>query len=188
MKLVIYPMCLECPFITYIGAREKEIRVWKKWTTIKAKLIQQNVFFLPYPCPEFMLKGWPRPPMSKDMYAKEGLGKIAENVVEFIVRVIKEMKPSKIILIGIAGSPTCAIFETTRGWGNLKRDLVENYLKAELSSRIKLKKELGKGFVKQRGRGILYEKLIEKLQALGITFSCFEVDKHKQNPFEDSKI
>ena len=155
--LLIYPPCFDNPWFTYIGARDYEKQFSAEWTAFKARW-SHKVTFLTYPCPELLYKGWPRIPNGREHYR----GMDVEPIVDFLLKVIKELKPRKIVVIGKKYSPTCAIFNTTEGEARTSENVRREWEEASVEGRRKLKKKIW-GLRVTEGKGIFIEKLLERL-------------------------
>ncbi|HIH73246.1 MAG: Uncharacterized protein XD43_0010 [Thermococcales archaeon 44_46] len=180
MKLLIMAPCLLSPFYVYRGAKEKEYKTSEKLLSFLAEH-KEEIKILTYPCPEYELIGWPRPPMSKEVFEKLGMREKAESIVDFIGRVLTEEKPEKIIFLGVKGSPTCGVFHTTSSNPETfpYKDIQEFfYLPKE--ERIKRSKELIKdqGFEVVPGEGVLFEVLKRRFpDAVYLEFDKDSIDE-----------
>jgi len=165
---VIAP-CLLSPYLVYRGAKEKELAA----AAAVRKLISgyEELGVLTYPCPEFILLGFPRAPATREVYERLGMREVAGRVAAFIERVIAEERPTRVILVGVKGSPTCAAFVTSSSspeeypyqrleeFGNLNKD-----------ERLVLAKEIARDFSLVARPGILFELLREKVKGTYIDF------------------
>jgi len=167
--LIIIAPCLLSPFTVYRGAKEKEYRTASALMRIFGKYHYLRI--LAYPCPEFILLGFPRPPMSREAYEKLGMREYAKKVAEFIERVIEEENPSRVILIGVKGSPTCGVFHTTSG-DPKEYPHVEEFKKLPREERFRVAREIAKDFRLTEGEGILFEILKGKIKG-----TYLEIDK-----------
>jgi len=161
MKLLIMAPCLLSPFYVYRGAKEKEYKTSKKLLSFLAEH-KEEIKILTYPCPEYELIGWPRPPMSKEVFEKFGMREKAESIVDFIGRVLTEEKPEKIIFLGVKGSPTCGVFHTTSSNPEtFPYKAIQEFFYLAKEERIKRSKELIKeqSFEVVPGEGVLFEVL-----------------------------
>ncbi|MCO6040986.1 hypothetical protein [Thermococcus alcaliphilus] len=161
MKLLIMAPCLLSPFYVYRGAKEKEYKTSEKLLSFLAEH-KGKMKILTYPCPEYELIGWPRPPMSKEVFEKLGMREKAENIADFIGRVLTEEKPEKIVFLGVKGSPTCGVFHTTSSNPEtFPYKAIQEFFYLPKEERIKRSKELMKeqGFEVVQGEGVLFEVL-----------------------------
>ena len=174
--LVIYPPCLDNPFLIYIGAREKDAEATKRWSRLKAELMERGVILASYICPETVLDGWPRPPAGMEEY----VGRIPEGIVEYIKRIVEDVRPEKLVIIGARKSPVCGVTKTASG--SVPDEFAEKFRRANMEERQRMKKEASKYVRIVNGPGALMETLIEEFpNATFIDFSKSEWEK-----FEDT--
>ncbi len=174
--LVVIAPCLLSPFTVYRGPKEKEyltasalIRLFGKYHYLK---------ILAYPCPEFILLGFPRVPASREVYEKLGMREYAKRVAEFIVRSIEEEQSSRVILIGVKGSPTCGVFHTTSSDPEkypYKR--IEEFKKLPREERFKAAKEVIEEFKLVEGEGILFEILKRRIEGIYLEFDKDDLEE-----------
>ncbi len=160
MLLIIAP-CLLSPFYVYRGPKEKEYKTSKVLLDVLLRHSDEIRLFA-YPCPEYELMGWPRPPMSKEVFMRLGMKDRAEKIADFIERVVKEEKPEKIVFLGVKGSPTCGVFHTTSSNPDkFNYSIIEEFHKLRKGDRIAHYTEILKlsGFRVVEGEGILFEIL-----------------------------
>jgi dephospho-CoA kinase len=170
MTLIVISPCLLSPYFVYRGPKEKEYKTSKALTRFLAKYLN-NVRILAYPCPEFLLLGFPRAPAIKEVYERLGMREAVERVVEFIERVIKEEKPSKVIFIGVKGSPTCGVFHTSSSDPNkYPYERMEEFKRLSKEERFKLAKEIAKDFKLINGEGLLFELLKSRIKGVYLEF------------------
>ncbi|AEH24135.1 hypothetical protein [Pyrococcus yayanosii] len=112
MRLLIIAPCLLSPFYVYRGPKEKELRTATEIRRLLAEF-GDDWHVLAYPCPEFELLGWPRPPMSREVLEALGIREKVEVIADFIGRVLTEEKPETVVFVGVKGSPTCGVFTST---------------------------------------------------------------------------
>lgn len=180
MKLLIMAPCLLSPFYVYRGAKEKEYKTSEKLLSSLAEH-KEEMKILTYPCPEYELIGWPRPPMSKEVFEKIGMREKAENIADFIGRVLTEEKPEKIIFLGVKGSPTCGVFHTTSSNPEtFPYKAIQGFFYLPKEERIKGSKELIKdqGFEVVPGEGVLFEVLKRRFpDAVYLEFDKDSIDE-----------
>lgn len=167
--IIVIAPCLISPYIVYRGAGEKEFNS----TPLILRLLGKKYYLkiLAYPCPEFLLLGFPRAPASKEVYERLGMKEAVERVVEFIERVIKEEKPSKVIFIGVKGSPTCGVFHTSSSDPNkYPYERMEEFKRLSKEERFKLAKEIAKDFKLINGEGLLFELLKSRIKGVYLEF------------------
>jgi len=140
-------------------------------TPIVETLIKNEVGIIQMPCPEFLYMGCKRRAQTKEQYDtvmyRKFCRKIAENIAEQIQEYAKNNMKTLAIL-GIEGSPTCAVKETTKGYKEV--EYAEN------------KKQKTK---KVKEKGILIEELQKLLRKMGIKTNFIGIDN--ENP-EKAKI
>jgi predicted secreted protein len=157
--IIVIPPCLLTPFYVYRGATEKEYKASESIINLLSSYSKHIIVFT-YPCPEYALLGWPRPPMSKEVYEKLGIQEKIREIAKFIKRVLNEEKAKKIIFIGVKGSPTCGIFYTTSSDPKIyPYEFIEKFASLNKYDRLKYKEEI-KEKAKLRlvaGAGSLYE-------------------------------
>jgi len=169
--LIVIAPCLLSPFTVYRGPKEKEYRTASALMRLFGKYHYLKI--LTYLCPEFLFLGFPRLPASKEVYEKLGMREYAKKVAEFIERVIKEENPSRVILIGVKGSPTCGVFHTTSSDPEeYFYEKIEEFKKLPREERFKIAEEIAKDFKLVEGEGILFEILKGKIEGIYL-----EVDK-----------
>jgi len=161
MKIIVLAPCLLSPFYVYRGPKDKEYKTSNELLNLLAKHAEE-ITVLTYPCPEYKLIGWPRPPMSKEVFEKLGMSETAKTIVDFIERVLTEEKPEKIIFVGVKGSPTCGVFYTTSSDPEkFPYKIIEEFSYLNEKERIKLSKELmeEQNFKVIPGGGVLFQIL-----------------------------
>ncbi|ALM75607.1 Dephospho-CoA kinase [Thermococcus barophilus] len=167
--LVVIAPCLLSPFTVYRGPKEKEYRAASALMRFFGKYHYLKI--LAYPCPEFILLGFPRLPASKEVYEKLGMREYAKKVAEFIARSIEEEQPSRVILIGVKGSPTCGVFHTTSSDPEeYPYEKMEEFKKLSKKERFKLAAEIAKDFKLIEGEGTLFELLKRKIEGIYLEF------------------
>ncbi|NJE09037.1 DUF523 domain-containing protein [Thermococcus sp. M39] len=169
--LIVIAPCLLSPFIVYRGPKEKEYRTASTLMELFGKYHYLKI--LAYPCPEFLLLGFPRAPASKEVYEKLGMREYAKRVAEFIAKSIEEEQPSRVIFIGVKGSPTCGVFHTTSSDSEkYPYERIEEFKKLPREERFKIAEEIAKDFKLVKGDGILFEILKAKVEGIYL-----EIDK-----------
>jgi len=159
--MIVIAPCLISPFYVYRGPKEKEYRTSKELLSFLSEY-KDKIKVLIYPCPEYKLIGWPRPPMSKEVFEKLGMSETAKTIVNFIERVLTEEKPEKVIFVGVKGSPTCGVFYTTSSDPEkFPYKIIEEFSYLNEKERIKLSKELmeEQNFKVIPGGGVLFQIL-----------------------------
>ena len=167
--LVIAP-CLLSPYTVYRGAVERDLEAAAAVRGLLGR--RPEVEVLAYPCPEFILLGFPRPPATVEMYKRLGLGEVAARVAAFIERVIAEEEPRRVVLVGVKGSPTCAAFTTTSSGdpGTYPHHLIEEFKKLPKGERLVLARKLARRFSPAPGPGILFGLLRGKVAGTYLDF------------------
>jgi len=188
MKIIVLAPCLLSPFYVYRGPKDKEYKTSNELLNLLAKHAEE-IRVLTYPCPEYKLIGWPRPPMSKEVFEKLGMSETAKTIVDFIERVLTEEKPEKVIFVGVKGSPTCGVFYTTSSDPEkFPYRITEEFSYLNKKERIKLSKELmeEQNFKVIPGGGVLFQILKNRFpEAIYLEFdkdnieeSLKQLDKH----------
>jgi len=188
MKIIVLAPCLLSPFYVYRGPKDKEYKTSNELLNLLAKHAEE-IRVLTYPCPEYKLIGWPRPPMSKEVFEKLGMSETAKTIVDFIERVLTEEKPEKVIFVGVKGSPTCGVFYTTSSDPEkFPYRIIEEFSYLNKKERIKLSKELmeEQNFKVIPGKGVLFQILKKRFpEAIYLEFdkdnieeSLKQLDKH----------
>ena len=188
MKIIVLAPCLLSPFYVYRGPKDKEYKTSSELLNLLAKHVEE-IRVLTYPCPEYKLIGWPRPPMSKEVFKKLGMSETAKTIVDFIERVLTEEKPEKVIFVGVKGSPTCGVFYTTSSDPEkFPYKIIEEFSYLNKKERIKLSKELmeEQNFKVILGEGVLFQILKKRFpEAIYLEFdkdnieeSLKQLDKH----------
>ncbi|RLF80169.1 hypothetical protein DRN38_04490 [Thermococci archaeon] len=188
MKIIVLAPCLLSPFYVYRGPKDKEYKTSNELLNLLAKHAEE-ITVLTYPCPEYKLIGWPRPPMSKEVFEKLGMSETAKTIVDFIERVLTEEKPEKVIFVGVKGSPTCGVFYTTSSDPEkFPYKIIEEFSYLNKKERIKLSKELmeEQNFKVILGEGVLFQILKKRFpEAIYLEFdkdnieeSLKQLDKH----------
>ena len=106
------------------------------------------------PCPEFMLLGLPRPPMTKTQYELEGLRKICIKLSEEITSYMFKLLRAGFKILGILGierSPSCGVHQIYIGYSPERAELIE-------------------------GCGIFIEELTQKMKERGLNVPVFSWD------------
>ncbi|NJE26051.1 DUF523 domain-containing protein [Thermococcus sp. MV5] len=180
MKIIVLAPCLLSPFYVYRGPKDKEYKTSKELLNLFAKHAEE-IRVLTYPCPEYKLIGWPRPPMSKEVLEKLGMSETARTIVDFIERVLTEEKPEKLIFVGVKGSPTCGVFYTTSSDPEkFPYRVTEGFSYLNKRERIKRSKELMKeqNFKVILGEGVLFQILKERFpEAIYLEFDKDNIEE-----------
>ena len=135
-------------------------------TPIIETLIKSEAGIIQMPCPEFLYMGYKRWVQTKEQYdtvmyrrfCRKIAGRIAEQIQEYLKNDVKT-----VAILGIEGSPTCAVEETTKGYKGGKQ--------------VEIKKRKTK-MVKEKG--ILIEELQKLLTKMKIKTSFIGIDS--KNP------
>jgi len=180
MKIIVLAPCLLSPFYVYRGPKDKEYKTSNELLNLLAKHAEE-IRVLTYPCPEYKLIGWPRPPMSKEVFEKLGMSETAKTIVDFIERVLTEEKPEKVIFVGVKGSPTCGVFYTTSSDPEkFPYRIIKEFSYLNKKERIKLSKELmeEQNFKVIPGGGVLFQILKNKFpEAIYLEFDKDNIEK-----------
>ena len=133
-----------------------------------------QVELLSYPCPEFILLGFPRAPATQEVYQRLGMGEVASRVAAFIKRVIAEERPPRVVLVGVKGSPTCAASITSSSDPDVyPYHLLEKFGRLPKEERIARARDISRDFRPAARPGILFELLRERIAG---TYLDFEKD------------
>ena len=170
--LVIAP-CLLSPYLVYRGAKGKDLAAAREVRKLLGR--HPEVEVLAYPCPEFILLGFPRPPATREVYERLGMREVAGRVAAFIALVIAEERPERVVLLGVKGSPTCAARVTTCGAPDAYPDhLLDEFKGLPKEERIARAREISRDFRPAARPGILFELLRERIAG---TYLDFEKDR-----------
>ena len=160
--MIVVAPCLLSPYFVYRGARGKDLAAARGVRELLGR--HPGVEVLSYPCPEFILLGFPRPPATREVYERLGMREAAEKVATFIARVIGEEHPDRVVLLGVEGSPTCAARITTCGDPDAyPYHLLDEFRGLPKEERIHRARELSRDFRPARRPGILFELLRERV-------------------------
>lgn len=171
--LVLAP-CLLSPYLVYRGAKEKDLVVAREVRKLLGRY--PTVEVLSYPCPEFVLHGFPRPPATREVYERLGMREVAEKIAAFIQRVVVEERPAHLVLLGVKGSPTCAAFVTSSAppEGYPYRWL-ERFKVLGKGERLDLAREIARDFSLVDRPGILFELVRERVNGNYLEFDKDDV-------------
>ena len=177
MKLIIISPCLLSPFYVYRGSGEKEYRT----AAVIRKLVGGlggEWQLLTYPCPEYLLMGWPRAPASREVFEKLGMYRKAGEVARFIGRIIGEEKPERMVFVGVKGSPTCGVFHTSSGDPETyPYSIIESFRHMNKKERFRISKKLSRSFKPVEKPGILFEIIREMFpEAVYVEFDKDDID------------
>ncbi|WP_297535784.1 hypothetical protein [Thermococcus sp.] len=164
MNLLIVAPCLLSPFYVYRGPKEKEYLTAKELRKLIGELGEEWQV-LTYPCPEFELIGWPRPPMGRESFERLGMRERVQVIADFIGRVLTEEKPERVVFIGVKGSPTCGVFHTTSNDPNsFDYGLIPAFFYMDKEKRLEESRKVVEkfGFEVKEGPGLLFEELMER--------------------------
>jgi len=164
VKLLIIAPCLLSPFYVYRGPKEKEYETARLLRELIGEL-DESWQVLAYPCPEFELIGWPRPPMGRESFERLGMREKVHVIADFIGRVITEEKPERIVFLGVKGSPTCGVFHTTSNDpDSFDYGLIPAFFYMDKAKRIDESRKVveGLGFQTKKGPGLLFEELMKR--------------------------
>jgi len=164
VNLLIIAPCLLSPFYVYRGPKEKEYMTARELRTLVGEL-GDEWHVLAYPCPEFELIGWPRPPMGRESFERLGMRERVQVIADFIGRVLTEEKPGRVVLVGVKGSPTCGVFHTTSNDpDSFDYGLIPAFFYMDKEKRLEESRKIIERFefhVKE-GPGVLFEELMER--------------------------
>ena len=164
MNLLIIAPCLLSPFYVYRGPKEKEYMTARELRKLVGELGNEWQV-LAYPCPEFELIGWPRPPMGRESFERLGMRERVQVVADFIGRVLTEEKPERVVFVGVKGSPTCGVFHTTSNDSDsFDYGLIPAFFYMDKEKRLEESRKIIERFefhVKE-GSGLLFEELMER--------------------------
>ncbi|GAB6135886.1 hypothetical protein [Thermococcus prieurii] len=164
MNLLIVAPCLLSPFYVYRGPKEKEYLTARELRKLIGELGEEWQV-LAYPCPEFELIGWPRPPMGRESFERLGMRERVQVIADFIGRVLTEEKPERVIFIGVKGSPTCGVFHTTSNDpDSFDYGLIPAFFYMDKEKRLEESRKVVEkfGFEVKEGPGLLFEELMER--------------------------
>ncbi len=171
--MAVVAPCLLSPYTVYRGAVEKDVAAA---AAVRACLGRHpDVDLLSFPCPEFILLGFPRPPAPREVYERLGMREVAERVAAFIERVIAEEAPGHVVLVGVKGSPTCAAATTSSGDpDSYPYDLRERFRSLPKGERLRVAAGIAASFGSVGRPGILFELL--RTRVVG-TYLDFDKDR-----------
>ncbi|NJE54167.1 hypothetical protein [Thermococcus sp. 21S9] len=164
MNLLIVAPCLLSPFYVYRGPKEKEYLTARELRKLIGELGEEWQV-LAYPCPEFELIGWPRPPMGRESFERLGMRERVQVVADFIGRILTEEKPERVIFIGVKGSPTCGVFHTTSNDpDSFDYGLIPAFFYMDKEKRLEESRKIIErfSFEVKEGPGLLFEELMER--------------------------
>ncbi|ACS34596.1 DUF523 domain-containing protein [Thermococcus gammatolerans] len=164
MNLLIIAPCLLSPFYVYRGPKEKEYMTARELRKLVGEL-GDEWHVLAYPCPEFELIGWPRPPMGRESFERLGMRERVQVVADFIGRVLTEEKPERVVFVGVKGSPTCGVFHTTSNDpDSFDYGLIPAFFYMDKGKRLDESRKVVEkfGFEVKTGPGLLFEELMER--------------------------
>lgn len=164
MNLLVIAPCLLSPFYVYRGPKEKEYRTAWLLRELIGEL-DEEWQVLAYPCPEFELIGWPRPPMGRGSFERLGMRKKVQLIADLIGRILVEEKPEKVVFLGVKGSPTCGVFHTTlNDPDSFDYGLIPAFFYMDKAKRLEESRKVveGFGFLVREGPGLLFEELMER--------------------------
>ena len=95
-----------------------------------------------------------------------------EAIVNFLLKVIQEEKPRRVIVVGKKYSPTCATFNTTDGEARVPEEVLRKWGEVGVGERRRLKRDI-RGLKVVEGAGVFMEKLLKSLE--GIELVLFEL-------------
>ncbi|WP_457743127.1 hypothetical protein [Thermococcus sp.] len=172
MNLLIIAPCLLSPFYVYRGPKEKEYITAKLLRTLIGELGDEWQI-LAYPCPEFELVGWPRPPMGRESFERLGMRERVKVIADFIGRILTEEKPEKVVFLGVKGSPTCGVFHTiSNDPDSFDYGLIPEFFYMDKKRRLEESRKVIEhfGFKVKEGPGLLFEELMERFDGTFIEF------------------
>ncbi|RLI20442.1 hypothetical protein DRO54_06320 [Candidatus Bathyarchaeota archaeon] len=125
-------------------------------------LLEHEVGIIQMPCPELLYAGYKRWAQTKDQYDTPAYRKFCREIAEQIANQIQEYTKNEVetkAIIGIKGSPTCAITETTKGYAGGDPTKIREQKKR-----------------KTKEKGILIEEIQKILKKAKIETKLIEVD------------
>ncbi|NJE50043.1 hypothetical protein [Thermococcus sp. 9N3] len=164
MNLLIIAPCLLSPFYVYRGPKEKEYRTAGELRKLIGELGDEWQI-LAYPCPEFELIGWPRPPMGRESFERLGMRERVQVIADFIGRILTEEKPERVVFVGVKGSPTCGVFHTTSNDpDSFDYGLIPAFFYMDKEKRLEDSRKIIErfSFEVKEGPGLLFEELMER--------------------------
>ncbi|CAI1492907.1 Putative secreted protein [Thermococcus nautili] len=164
MNLLIVAPCLLSPFYVYRGPKEKEYLTAKELRKLIGELGEEWQV-LAYPCPEFELIGWPRPPMGRESFERLGMRERVQVIADFIGRILTEEKPERVVFVGVKGSPTCGVFHTTSNDpDSFDYGLIPAFFYMDKEKRLEDSRKIIErfSFEVKEGPGLLFEELMER--------------------------
>ncbi len=124
-------------------------------------LSRYDIGIIQLPCPETMYLGLRRFWQVKEQYSCSGFRyfcyRLAKQVFRYVYEFIR-CGYELVLVLGIAGSPSCGIFETTSS-----SEWFGNPARATSKSRV-------------RGSGVFMEELLKVLKKLGVLDTCLVMD------------
>lgn len=135
-------------------------------TPIIEELLRHEIGIVQMPCPELLYIGYRRWAQTKDQYDTPNYRLFCQKIAKQIANQIQEYAKNgvkTIAILGIEGSPTCAITKTKKG-----------YIGGKPEKSQKQKTE------KAKEKGILIEEIQKTLKKLKIKTNFIEVDN--RNP------
>ena len=88
-------------------------------TPVVEILTKSGVGIIQMPCPEFLYMGYKRWAQTKEQYDITPYRRLCRKIAKQIMEQIQEYAKNNVktlIILGIEGSPTCAVTETTKGY------------------------------------------------------------------------
>lgn len=128
-------------------------------------LLKHEVGIIQMPCPELLYAGYKRWAQTKDQYDIPAYRRFCRKIAKQIAYQIQEYAKNgveTIAILGVEGSPTCAITETTRGYKG--------------GDPTKIKEQEKK---RTREKGILIEELQKILEKMKIKPNMMGIDNKK---------
>lgn len=173
-RMLVVAPCLLVPYLVYRGAGGKELAAASALRGLLCR--DAGLALLSYPCPEFILLGFPRPPAPREVYERLGMREVAGKVAAFIERVVAEERPAHLVLVGVRGSPTCAAHTTSSGSPEeYPYHRMEGFKDLEKGKRFALAREIARGFLPASRPGILFELVKERVEGTYLDFDKDDV-------------
>jgi len=125
-------------------------------------LLEYEVGIVQMPCPELLYAGYKRWAQTKEQYDTPGYRTFCRKIAKQIASQIHEYTKNGVeiaAILGIEGSPTCAITKTTKGYTGGGPTKIQNQKREKI-----------------RGKGILIEELEKTLTKMKIKTKLVGID------------
>jgi len=133
--------------------------------TVVKILLEHEAGIIQMPCPELLYAGYKRWAQTKNQYDTPNYRKFCQEIAKQIADQILEYTKNEVevkAIIGIKGSPTCAVTETTKGYMGGDPTKMKNQEKRKIKE-----------------KGILIEELQKILKETKIKTKMIEIDTEK---------